>query len=176
MESPEYTYHYFVEAFENAKETAEDLVTGVDDEIFLRKPAENKWCMGEILSHLVQIGNEYLPQIKKGLNKPPEKLPKGNGPFTPNFLFRWFIYQVGPQNRRPMPTVNQFRPEKAHEIDKEKVLADFIALQDELLSIVQKAQQEELDLERIKTKNPIVKFVPMSVLAGGYRSSPAPAF
>jgi hypothetical protein len=163
MKNSDYTYDYLLEAFTQAKNTAEALVTNVSNEVFLQKPAEDKWCMGEILNHLTQTGNEYLPQIKKGLNKPDEDLRKGSGPFKPNFLFRWFIGQVSPENRRKLPTVAAFEPIEGPEMNKKDVLNGFLKLQDEFIHILKKAKLEQLDLDRIKTKNPIVKFVPMSL-------------
>lgn len=165
MKNSSYTYDYFLDAFEQAKGTAEELTQSVDQAVFLRKPAADKWCMGEILNHLVQAGNEYLPQIKKGLNKPDEDLAKGGEPFTPNFFFRWFIYIVSPQYKRAVPTIKPFEPKSAVDIYQEEVLADFITLQDEFIHCIKKAKLEQLNLDRIKTRNPIVKFVPMSLTA-----------
>ncbi|HBX65721.1 MAG: hypothetical protein CL670_16080 [Balneola sp.] len=163
MKNSDYTYDYLLEAFTQAKETADHLVQNTADDVFLRKPAEDKWSMGEILNHLTQAGNEYLPQIKKGLNKPDEDLPKGSDPFTPNFLFRWFIGQVSPENRRKLPTVAAFEPVEGKAMNKKDVLDGFLKLQDEIIHILKKAKLEQLDLDHIKTRNPIVKFVPMSL-------------
>ena len=163
MKNSDYTYDYLLEAFTQAKNTAETLVDAVSDEVFLQKPAEDKWCMGEILNHLTQAGSEYLPQIKKGLDKPDEDLPKSSGPFTPNFLFRWFIDQVSPENRRKLPTVTAFEPVEGPTMNKKDVLNGFLKLQDEIIHILKKAKLEQLDLDHIKTRNPIVKFVPMSL-------------
>ncbi|WP_409029563.1 DinB family protein [Gracilimonas sediminicola] len=165
MKNSSYTYDYFSGAFEQAKITAEDLVQSVDNDVFLRKPNEDKWCMGEILNHLLQAGNEYLPQIKKGLNRPDEDLAKGGEPFAPNFLFRWFIHIVSPQYNRAVPTVKPFEPKNVDEINREEVLSDFLALQDEFIHLIKKAKLEQLNLDRIKTRNPIIKFVPMSLTA-----------
>ncbi|MAO65479.1 MAG: hypothetical protein CL666_10810 [Balneola sp.] len=165
MKNSDYTYDYLLDAFQQAKQTAQELTESVSAEIFLRKPAEDKWCMGEILDHLVQAGNEYLPQIEKGLKKPDEQLPKGGEPFTPNFFFRWFIKIVSPEYQRGVPTVKPFEPKKAVEIDRKEVLANFLTLQDNFIKILKRAKLEQLHLDRIKTRNPVVKLVPMSLTA-----------
>ncbi|MDR9417786.1 DinB family protein [Gracilimonas sp.] len=165
MKNSEYTYDYFLKAFEQAKQTATDLSESVNEEVFLRKPHEDKWCMGEILSHLVEAGNEYLPQIKKALDKPDNKLSKGKPPFTPNFVFRWFIGQVSPENRRKLPTVSAFEPVQGTKMNSLEVLSDFLKLQDQFIHILKKAKLEGLDLDRIKARNPIIKIVPMSLSA-----------
>lgn len=165
MKNSEYTYDYFLTAFEQAKNTASELTESVSENVYLKKPTEDKWCMGEILSHLVQAGNEYLPQIQKGLSKPNDQLEIGGEPFTPNYFFRWFIKIVSPEYKREVPTVKPFEPKQADKIDKEMVLADFITLQDELISLLKRCKLEQLNLDRIKTRNPIVKLVPMSLTA-----------
>ena len=165
MKNSDYTYDYFLNAFIQAKEIAQELAHSVNEDVFLRKPAEKKWSMGEILSHLVQTGNEYLPQIKKGLNKPDEDIPKGGEPFTPNFLFRWFIYFVSPEYRHPIPTIKSFEPKKSENINPEEVLNEFLKLEDEFIHILKKAKLEQLNLDRIRTRNPVIKFVPMSLSA-----------
>ncbi len=165
MKNSEYTYDYFLEAFNQAKQTAEKLTESVSQDLFIQKPSENKWSMGEILSHLVQAGNEYLPQIEKALNKSDDKLAKGSPPFTPNFVFRWFIGQVSPENLRKLPTVSSFEPIPSQELDPNSVLTDFLKLQDEFIHIIKRAKLEGLDLDHIKTWNPIVKIIPMSLTA-----------
>lgn len=165
MKNSAYTYDYFLASFNQAKQTAEELTKSVSEEIFIQKPNEKKWSMAEILSHLVQAGNEYLPQIQKALDKPDDKLPKGTPPFTPGFSFRWFIGQVSPENRRKLPTVSSFEPISSKEIDRENVLTNFLNLQDELIHIMKRAKLEGLDLDHIKARNPIVKIIPISLTA-----------
>jgi hypothetical protein len=121
--------------------------------------------MIEILSHLVQAGNEYYPQIKKALDKKDDKLAKGNEPFTPGLLFRWFIGQVSPENRRKLPTVSSFEPSHISELDSNKTLSDFLNLQDSFIHILKRAKLEGFDLDHIKARNPILKIIPMSLTA-----------
>jgi len=165
MKNSAYTYDYFLEAFDNAKQTAANLTEAVPEEVFRRKPSEDKWGMGEILSHLVQAGNKYLPQIEQVLDKPDDKLAKGKEPFTPNFVMRWFIGQVSPENRRKLPTVSSFKPVEAEQISKQELLNDFLKLQDDLIHFLKRAKLEGLDLDRIRSWNPVVKIVPMSLTA-----------
>lgn len=161
----DYTYRYFTDAFEQARKTAENLISDLDAEIFLRRPAEDKWSIGEILSHLVQAGNQYLTQIQKRLDEPDAKLITGGPPFSPNLLVRWFIRQNSPQNKRPLPTVPSFKPHKTVDLDQQEVLNNFLQLQYEFLLILKKAKLLGLDLDRIKTRNPVIKVMPMSLTA-----------
>lgn len=160
-----YTYDYFLKAFEDAKTTASSLIISTDAQILNQKPNEDSWSMVEILNHLVQAGNEYLPQIKKALEKKDDRLAKGSGPFSPGIVFRWFIGQVSPENPRKLPTVPSFKPEEVSDLDSNKTLLDFIKLQDAFIHITKKAKLEALDLDRIKARNPLLKIIPMSLTA-----------
>lgn len=165
MKNSDYTYQYFIEAFEESKTVATDIISSTDEEILLRKPSEDKWSMAEILSHLVESGNEYLPRIKKEIDKPDGNLARGKEAFSPNFAFRWFIKKVSPENKNKYPTVPSFKPIQGDDLKPNRILNDFIQLQNEFLHILKKAKLEGLDLEGIKIRNPILKIIPMSLTA-----------
>ncbi len=165
MKNSGYTYDYFLKAFDEAKVTATNMVSETDNQMLTKKPDKESWSMIEILNHLVQAGNEYLPQIKKALDKDDAKLTKGSEPFTPGIFFRWFIGQVSPENPRKLPTVSSFKPVNISKLDIENTLTDFLALQDAFIHILKRAKLEGLDLNRIKAKNPIIKIIPMSLTA-----------
>lgn len=163
MKNTKYTYDYFLDAFREAKLTAKNLVEVVSDDTFTKKLNEKKWSMAQILDHLNHAGEMYFIQVQKALDKPDENLKHGHEPFTPGFIFRWFIFQVSPENPSKLPTVSSFKPIDSSSADKEKILSDFIRLQDEFIRVIKKAKIEQLDLDGIKHWNPIVKIVPMSL-------------
>ena len=165
MKNSGYTYNYLIEAFEDAKATASSLIFDSDKQTLKQKSDEASWSMIEILNHLVQAGNEYLSQINTALDKNEDKLSKGTEPFSPSFMFRWFIKQVSPENTRKLPTVPSFEPKELSELDIDQTLSDFIKLQDSYIHILKRAKLEGLDLDHIHARNPILKFVPMSLTA-----------
>lgn len=165
MKNSDYTYTYFIDSLEQAKVTSAKLVQSVGQDEFLLRPAPKKWSMGEILSHLVQAGNEYLPQIKKGFQLTNEKPVYTNESFTPNGFFRYFVKMVSPENRIPLPTVPSFKPLETEKVDQEKTLGEFHMLQDELIALLKSGQRERLDLDKLKTWNPILQIAPMSLTA-----------
>lgn len=165
MKNSGYTYNYFLKAFEDAKSTADLIISETELRVLKQKPSDDAWSMIEILNHLVQAGNEYLPQINKAFEKDDEKLAKGSEPFSPGLFFRWFIGQVSPENRRKLPTVPSFEPDALSDLNVEKTLLDFLKIQDSFIHNLKRAKLEGLDLDRIKTRNPILKIIPMSLTA-----------
>lgn len=165
MKNSDYTFEYLLHSFDEAKSMASSLISETDKTTLTQKPAEDKWSMVEILSHLVQAGNEYLPQIKEALDKPDEKLAKGNPPFTPSFVFRWFIGKISPENRKKLPTVSAFEPKQSAALAPQETLNDFLGLQDEFIHILKRGKLEGWNLDRIKARHPIVKILPISLTA-----------
>lgn len=119
--------------------------------------------MAEILSHLVQAGGQYQKQIQKGYSQASGINIETAVRFTPNPLVRLFIRSVSPENQVPLPTVPSFEPLQRGELNQEDVLSKFTALQDSFLSSLHSAKEQRLDLDRIMTKNPILKVIPMSL-------------
>lgn len=165
MKTSEYTYDYFIDSFTTAKEIATDLSHNTDTDVFFAKPSPGKWSMAEILSHLNQAGNQYFDQIENRLSDKEKSFPSGKEPFTPNAFIRYFIKMVSPENQKPLPTVPSFKPKISQEEQSQKILDDFLTLQDSILGTLNRCKEEKLDLDKIMTWNPIIKIIPMSLTA-----------
>lgn len=160
-----YTYDDLITSFTDARERAKELIEDFPADHINTKPEPGKWSALEIMSHLVQTGNEYRRQIQTLFDNSQADMPRGSEPFEPNIFMRWFIRQVSPQNTRALPTVKLFEPLASSKLDKDQVLNDFRELQDHAIKIITKCKEEELDPDRISIRNPIVKLVPMSLTA-----------
>lgn len=158
-----YTYDYLIDALNDAKVTSRQLIKDINDIEFKTRPADDEWSVGEILSHLIESGREYLGPIKKALSE--DKLPKGNEPFAINFLMRQFVKQVSPENPRALPTVALFSPVEIDEYDKLELLNEFHSLQSELIKILIDSREKGIDLEDVKIKNPVLNWIKMSIVS-----------
>jgi len=49
-----YTNDFYIQGFTSAKKTIHELVDSIDNQTFNTPPAEDKWCIGEIISHLIK--------------------------------------------------------------------------------------------------------------------------
>lgn len=160
-----YTNDYYINAFSEAKETANNLVASLSLEEFNTPPAEGKWCIGEIISHLIQTDEEYLAVLEEKLLSDGSDFKKGSGPYTHPIHLRWFIKIVSPEFKKAVPTLPPFEPKAIKNLDKILLLEEFLAIQDRYLALVKKAADENLHLGKIKVGNPIYPFIKMSVSA-----------
>ncbi|MBN2732429.1 MAG: DinB family protein, partial [Balneolaceae bacterium] len=64
-----YTYDWFIQQFWETEKQANRLASNNSEEIFLRRPAPQRWSAAECLDHLVEFGNIYFDTINRGLER-----------------------------------------------------------------------------------------------------------
>lgn len=119
----------------------------------LLKPAANGgWSIAQCLWHLNSYGDYYLPQIKSGLAK--------NYPANPEFKSTW-LGSYFTRIMQPGANMKKFNAFKNHvppgEMDADKVVAEFIQQQEQLLMYLKQARQT--DMNRIRISISILNWV-----------------
>lgn len=163
-----YTIQYFIDAFEKAKKDFSDFIEPLSNEEYSTSPTEGKWGAGEVLSHLLEAGNQYLVRMREGLEK--TKVNPNSGSkmesYEPSFFWKKFIYMVSPQSDTPLPTVGKFKPVLNKNLDKDRQLKDFLKLQDDFIEILNQAKTYHISLNNIKFGNPISSIIRMHAAVG----------
>lgn len=159
----QYTYDDFLKAFSESGKEASDLIDSFPEDKLNTRPQPEKWSALEIMSHLVETGDEYMGGLNILFSKDPESFAKGSPPFRPGMFFRWFIRQVSPQNSRPLPTVAAFKPADRSSLQKEEVMERFLSLQKTVHTMCTTCKEHQLDMDRVYIKNPIIRLVRMSL-------------
>ena len=49
-------------------------ISSLDPELFLQRPAENEWSVGEVIHHLCLVEERVLRDLQKALQRPPAKV------------------------------------------------------------------------------------------------------
>ena len=62
-----------IRQFENSKNELTDLLSGVSENQFNKRPDSGGWSIGECVDHLVITGKDYTRQIENGLRKAIQK-------------------------------------------------------------------------------------------------------
>lgn len=111
----------------------------------LLKPAiDGGWSIAQCLWHLNSYGDYYLPKIKSGLAK--------NYPVNPDFKSTWLgsyftrIMKPGAQMKKYKAFKNHIPPV---ELEADKVVAEFILQQEQLLSYLKLARNTDMNRIRI---------------------------
>ncbi|GAB5410615.1 MAG: hypothetical protein BalsKO_29800 [Balneolaceae bacterium] len=158
-----YTNDYYRTQFSKNISTLRELTADADHTLLNTMPAPGKWCIGEIVDHLLISGGKYLDVLEAKLNNNPDALKKGSGPYSHPFLMRLFIKMVGPESKRKVPTIKPFEPHDHNNFDKEGLLNDFESLNTRFINLVDIADKHQLDLGEIKVGNPIYPIWKMSI-------------
>jgi uncharacterized damage-inducible protein DinB len=125
-----------------------------------KQPAPGKWSIAQVLEHLNSYNRYYLPEMKKALK---EK----NLPFNPMFkagLFgNYFTNMMQPKEGGKI--ANKMQAPKDHRpadiLDVDKVMNEFAAGQQQLLSLLNAAGQK--DIGKIKVPISISRFIKLKL-------------
>lgn len=159
----EYTNEFFRSGFSSNIQTLNNLLKDVDQKLLNTIPAPGKWCIGEIVDHLLITGGKYADVLEAKLTNNPDALKKGSGPYSHPFLMRKFIGIVSPDYQRNMPTIKPFEPHDHKNFDKDSLLSQFGILNNRYLKLIELADERQLDLGAIKVGNPIYPIWKMPV-------------
>lgn len=158
-----YTNNFYTEGFNSAKARVNELIDPLDLKTFNTPPKKGSWCVGEVLSHLIKTGNQYVSVLESKLLKGTAGLAKGSGPYTHPVHLKWFIKVVSPEFNPKIPTFPVFEPISIKELDKQELLKGFNSIQDRFINVIKTAETENLDLGKIKVGNPVFPILKMSI-------------
>ncbi len=136
----------YYEQFENIKEDALELSAPLSNEQFNWRPTPKQWSISECLSHLNVADGLDVSAIRQEIERARAAGLTGAGPFHYGFLSRRFVKFSEPPVRLKFKAPKVYRP--VSNLPKDKVVADFIAIHDQLLELALLANG--LDLARIK--------------------------
>lgn len=128
----------------------------IDTELLLRPSASGGWSIAQCLEHLNLYGRYYLPAIRQRLveGKPSEE------PFRSTWLGRYFTRMMNPETgKRKITAFKDYRP--VQQLDADRVVAEFISQQEEILSLLRRARHADLNKVRIPVS--IMKFVKLKL-------------
>lgn len=141
---------------ENHIQEAVRTFQNLSKEELLKPSASGGWSIAQCLWHLNSYGDYYLPQIQSGLNK--------NYPANLEFKSTWLgsyftrMMQPGIKMKKYKAFKNHVPP---HEIEAEKVVAEFIQQQEQLLMFLKQARQT--DMNRIRIPISILKWMKLKL-------------
>jgi uncharacterized damage-inducible protein DinB len=158
-----YTNQIFINGFETAKSDLDEILKQVDDDLFVSLPVDGGWSIGEVVSHINKVTDLYLTQMEPGINQPTDNLPKGPGEYKLPWSMKKFVKVVSPDYKPKIGTFPVFYPDKKSDLDRNKLIEHYRKNMDRFIAIAEKAEKEDLNLDKIKVRNPVVKILKMSL-------------
>ena len=120
------------------------------------------WSVVQCLDHLTQSTALYVPALLAAVRKAKASVASPRKPIQPGWLARLFIRELEPPPKRKIKAQKKVTP--AAQLKSAEVLRSFLAAHDQVRSLVEEAR--ELDLNRIRFRNPFLRVFPWTVGAG----------
>lgn len=117
----------------------------LNEAVLLEIPENGGWNIAQCFEHLNSYGRYYLPQIKNGLAKNPER--SLSSTFKSTWLGGYFTKMMQPSNTKKYKAFKDHIP--AVKLEAHHVLAEFIEQQETLLTYLRQARNADLDKIRI---------------------------
>ena len=156
-----YSYSDFVSIFERARERVQAF-DDIPEDLFTLKPDRKSWSAAEICSHVAKFNGVYIGSIQKAARLEPIYAENAEQTFRPGFFYGLYASALEPPYSLKLKTLQPFYPAKV-ELEKKPVIELLLDSERTVSGLVQDFSEKNLDLSRTMHKNPIIKFLPMSV-------------
>ncbi|HKV93002.1 MAG TPA: DinB family protein [Candidatus Angelobacter sp.] len=122
------------------------------------------WSVAQCLEHLAKSTALYTPALLEAVRKAKAKASPRHTrkPIQPPWLGRWFIRELEPPPKRKLKAPKNASP--AAQLNGTEALKAFLAAHDQVRALVEEAC--DLDLNRIRFRNPFLRIFPWTVGTG----------
>jgi hypothetical protein len=152
-----------IDELDRTDQQARSMVAGLTDAQLNWQPGGGTgWSVAQCLEHLTHATALYVPALQAAVRKA-SVLPAGKRkPIQPGWLGRWFITELEPPPKRKLKSPKKARP--AARPKGAETLTAFLAAHDQVRALV--AEVRDLDLNRIRFRNPFLRLLPWTVGTG----------
>ena len=158
-----HSYSWFIQRFQHTKNTAEEFILSVDDNLFLKAPAKNRWSIAECYSHLINYGDLYFDNIASAISENEGTVDFVNRPFPPRWLAQKIISFFEPPYKIKLKTLQSMKPVDVSEYNRMQLLHEYLNLQDRLIVQLETAHQKHVHIGRSKITHPIFFVIKMTL-------------
>ncbi|HZD96403.1 MAG TPA: DinB family protein [Candidatus Sulfotelmatobacter sp.] len=141
---------------------ARQIVSGLSEAQLNWQPSGTAWSVAQCLDHLGQINSIYTRALCTAVRQASINAGVPRKPIHPGWFGRWFVNAIEPPPRKKIKSPLKGRP--AAHMSGEEVLSAFVAAHNELRALIHEAR--ELDLNRIRFKNPFISVLRFTVGTG----------
>lgn len=158
-----------VEELSRLEGEVQALVAPLADEGLNRQPEDGRggrgWSVAQCVDHLSRSNAIYLPALAAAVDKGRKAGRSRRDRLAPGRLGRWFVAEMEPppRHRWKAPKREMFPPSR-HE--KEALLAGFSRQQSAVIELVRGSS--DIDLSRVRFRNPMAGNLPLFNLATGF--------
>jgi hypothetical protein len=144
--------------------TVEEKLHHLPEPVLLLPPAQDKWSAIQCLEHLNTYSRYYLPQLASAIEQGYARQQRAAASFKSGWLGNWFTKTMQPKPDGTLPMRMQSpknaRPAAAG-LDAARVMEEFLAGQQQLLLLLQRA--EGVNLQRLRVPTSLGKWLKLSL-------------
>lgn len=156
-----YTYDWYIQQFGRAKNTAENFITSSDEDLFLTKPSNDGWSAAECYGHLITFGHLYLKNMIPAIAYASATTNDLQQSFEPRWITAKVISAFEPPYNIGFKTFQSMKPNFKADHDPEKLLEDYLGLQNLLIEQLNSAKETEIHLNKVKVPHPVFSIIKM---------------
>jgi hypothetical protein len=141
------------------RQDAPGIVAGLSGEDVNRRPAPDRWSIGECFSHLNVAAKRSIETLDAAIADAQARGLTGSGPFVYPMLERVFVRSLEPPPKFRTRARKFLEP--ARQVNPEAVLREFFEWQDQFNERLRRA--DGLDLRRVRVQSPVVSWLRYSL-------------
>ena len=147
------------EKFEGAKTVIHEFGS-LDSETVIFKLNPETWSCVEICQHLIRFNDMYLQEMDRGLEKL-KVIPVNGNLCSPSWAVRKLAGYMEPPYKLGIKTIKPMSPSNV-DLEPAETFMKLIETQDEIIDRLETAEKERWNLDKIKGRHPILKFLKIS--------------
>ena len=145
----------FRRQFETIAAEADALATPLSDQQFSWQPAPDAWSVAQCIDHLNATARSYLPVMDEGIADAIRRGLYSPGPYTYNWIGRYFVWMMEPPSRVRGKAPKPFQPALSR--PRHDIMAAFRAYQVQYVDRLRQASG--LDLSRARVTSPVLSWL-----------------
>lgn len=161
--SQQYSYSWYIQQFEAAKDNAEKFLLSVNEAQFLQPPSEGRWSIAECYSHLINYGDLYYNNLAAGIANTQHTTNNLEQSFQPRWVVRKLASFFEPPYSIKMKTVDAMQPDAVSGYNRMELLDEYVNLQEQFIAQLERGQHRHVDLSTTKIKHPMISWIKMTL-------------
>ena len=154
-------YTGIISGYQNLLDEIQKLFSGLSDAECYKKINEKSWSAIQVIVHLNITANGYLNFILKKFSDD-KKLPRGKVSEIKFTLMGKILKMFGPEGKIRIKAPAVLRPVTENP-DRVATLNEFYSIQNEIISLIQKCEIENINVNRIKIPSPVSPIVKVNL-------------
>lgn len=159
----EYTFNELKERFEGAKTVVHEYGSLAEDTVNFKLNPET-WSCTEVCQHLIRFNEMYMSAVNSAIDKR-KTLPvfKNGDSFSPKWSAKKLAEYMEPPYKFGIKTLKPMYPSNV-ELSAAETFMRLIRINDDIIVLLTKAEEEKWNLNKIKGSHPFLKVYRMSLI------------